>query len=79
MATLSGMYKISKIIKKTNAEMFKKLIEGDCIELSVNLIYPEEFNDIERYVCCTNLRTHETVIKPFDELSDILRCFEFTE
>lgn len=72
----SQVLKVKRIVSKTRAQMFKNLKVGDRITLSVKIkrtgIYAISLN-------AKNLNTGESVLKTFNQITPILKCFEFEE
>lgn len=78
---LKGRFLICKINKKTKAKMFKDLKQDDMIELKVDLS-PSGYgrNGIyAKYIDCRNLITGDTAQYSFNQLANILNCFEIKQ
>lgn len=76
----SKKIKISKINRKTKAEMFETLKENDYIIFEIPLKRSGSGRSVyASYIKITNLRTNEYTYKSFNELSNILDAFELQE
>ena len=69
---------VSKVLKKTRAELFKDLKEGDRIILSIPVKYAGYNRGVHAsYIEVENLSTGKTTYKSFNQLPRLLKCFEF--
>ena len=74
----SNILTITKINKKSSAKMFKDLIVGDKIKLSIEV----EYLGISRgrtyapYIAIQNINTKEFTLKSFNQITSVLDCFE---
>jgi len=74
----SGLMKITKIVKKSQAGMFKNLKVGDIIECSVDVAYAgRNGGSHATYMDVRNVQTGEKTSKSFNQLPSILSQFEF--
>lgn len=78
----SQKIKITKIHRKTKAQMFKNLKEDDLIVFELSLKRSGRSYDTgtyASYIKITNLSTKECTYKSSNELSHILNAFELEE
>lgn len=77
----SNVLKITKVIKPTKAKMFKDLSAGNEILISIPVKRAGENrgNTYSSYLEIKNINTDEVVHKSFNQISSILKCFEFKE
>lgn len=75
----SGELVVSEIIRKTTAKLFKDLVVGDKIKLSV-ILKPAGTNrgqTYSTYIKVENLNNGEKVFNSFNQLPKLIDCFKF--
>lgn len=73
----SPIVAVVKINRKTTAQMFKNLKEGDQIEFYVPIKYAgRNRGTYATYITIKNINTGETTQSSFNQLSSILNAFE---
>ncbi|MEX0597811.1 MAG: hypothetical protein WD512_15065, partial [Candidatus Paceibacterota bacterium] len=74
----SNKLRITKINKKTNAKMFKDLIVGNVILLSIPVKYAGgNKGTYASYIRVENLDSGESSHKSFNQIESVLDMFEF--
>lgn len=75
----SEILTVRKIIRKTNAEMFKDLSVGDKIMLSLPVVHvgTSRGRTYAPHIKIENLNSHEVVSKTLNEIPQVFQCFEF--
>lgn len=70
---------LSKIISKSDAKMFKDLCVGDIIVFSTTIrnVGSSRGRSYAIFMDAKNVKTDEVIKKSFNEMSNILRKFEF--
>lgn len=69
---------VKKILRKTQARMFKDLKVGDKIQFSVPIeAAGRNRSTYATYIKATNLGTNETTCSSFNQLPTVLKAFEF--
>ena len=72
--------KCTEIHKKSQSPAFKNLIVGDVIEFSTEIAHNNRsWSGSATYIDCYNPRTDEHSDLSFNQLSNILKSFEFEE
>lgn len=81
MVKLKCVVKITKILKKSCANMFSDVKEGDKILFSIDLTRAGRCRNGTRpaKVTCCNLTSGQEVVKTLNELDPILKSFEYEE
>jgi ribosomal protein L19 len=81
MITLkSEILKVTKINRKTKAQMFENLKVGDTIQLSVSVKYAgRNRGTYATYIQIKNIKTGEITHSSFNQIDYILDAFEFKE
>ncbi len=74
----SEILEVTKIVKKTKAKMFKDLVVGSKIQLSIPVKYAgSNRGTYASYITIRNLDNDECAFKSFNEITNMLNNFEF--